>query len=273
MSDPMCTPTPSDPSAAEARGRIYGLFAGAWRYPDEWLVERLLRSKALDFECDRLRSNAAGEALEGLRNWRARIGNGSGYVLKELAGAHARLFGHSVRGTCPPYELEYGRGEIIQQTAELADLAGFYAAFGLNLSESAFERADHVSVECEFMCVLCAKEAWGHEKGNRELVESCHDAQRQFLRDHLARWLPAFAHRVASLDPDGFHGHVGMLAGSFVEEECRVFDLEAGPPWLELRPIDPARDAEIDCDTGGCAVSGAGELVQIGLESLSGSSN
>ena len=271
MSDPKCMPTPSSQQAAQSRGRLYAFLSAAWRYPDESLVEGLREPGALETDSVFLDSPAVGEALGSLREIRDRFDRRrNSAVLRELVSAHTRLFGHSVRGTCPPYELEYGRGEIIQQTADLADLAGFYSAFGLGLLDSALERADHVSVECEFMGVLCAKEAWGRRQENYELVEMCRDAQRLFLRDHLARWLPAFAHRVAALDQDGFHGHAAALAAAFIAEECQMFNIESGPQWLELRPVDPSRDAEIDCESAGCGEPAGERIVQLGMESLTG---
>ena len=243
MYDPLPMQTPSNERArmAQTRARSYALLANGWGYPDESLF-------TLFVDCEH--SSLAPELS-----------------LEELRTSHARLFGHSVRGTCPPYELEYGRSEIIQQTAELADLTGFYKAFGMNMSESAFERPDHVSVECEFLGILCAKEAWGRQHSAAELTETCADAQRLFLRDYLGRWLPALAHRVRKAEPASFYGRLASFAASFIADECRRFDIEVGPQWLELRPVDPARDAAIDCETAGCSVATANQLVQIGIES------
>jgi len=273
MFDPLSTQTPSDAAVpAEDRGKLYALLANAWRHPEEVLVHALggredqgllpapsegfsesvnASIRSLVEACDRFRDCPESELLTTLRT------------------EHARLFGHSVRGSCPPYELEYGRSEIIQQTAELADLSGFYNAFGLDLRQLAFERGDHISVECEFLSVLCAKQAWGVRQRQVELTETCLDAQRLFLRDHLARWSPAFAHRVATADADGFYGRVAFLTLTLIEQDCREFGISVGPQWLELRPADPERDAAIDCDTGGCGIATADRLVQIGVESLS----
>lgn len=268
---PKCMPTPSDQAAAEVRAGLYALLAAAWRYPDSLLVSRLRQSGVLDFNVGTLECAAVQTAMSELHRMQSGIRHRTeSSVLRELGGAHVRLFGHAVRGTCPPYELEYGRGEIIQQTADLADLAGFYSAFGLELDETACERADHVAVELEFMCVLCSKEAWGCKHGEPELAERCSDARRLFLRDHLARWLPAFAHRVAALDQDGFYGRAASLAAALIVEECRMFDIEAGPQWLELRPADPQRDTEIDCESSGCGGAGDEKLVQIGMENSVG---
>ena len=178
-----------------------------------------------------------------------------------------RLFGHAVRGKCPPYELEYGRSEIIQQTSFLADVTGFYAAFGMEVHQDTDDRADHVAVESEFMKLLCAKEAYAIEQRSADHVDICITAQRDFLKDHLARWLPAFTHRVRRADPQGFYGALAGFASTYVAAECRRFDITAGPHAVELRPSDPVLDTSISC---GPAPSGAGDagdaLVQLTVD-------
>lgn len=273
MFDPQSTQILSDPATcAEDRGMLYALLANAWRHPAEALINALLGRGDRGFlpAPNEALSESANASIRSLEEARDRFRECSEQeVLTTLGAEHARLFGHSVRGSCPPYELEYGRSEIIQQTAELADISGFYNAFGLDLRETAFERGDHIAVECEFLSVLCAKQAWGLRQGQVEMAETCLDAQRLFLRDHLARWSPAFAHRVAMADADGFYGRVASLTLALIEQECRAFGISVGPQWLELRPADPERDAAIDCDTGGCGGATADQLVQIGLGSLS----
>lgn len=272
MCDPRTTPTPSDELTAEVRAAAYALLANAWRYPDASSAELFLRSHATDAAWATLDSiSGLAPKCRGFRDICDQLSQQTWSVgLERLREDYVRLFGHSVRGSCPPYELEYGRGEIIQQTAELADLSGFYSAFGLQLTAGAFERADHVGVECEFLSVLCAKEAWGEQAGNRDLAETCSDAQRLFLRDHLAKWLPAFAHRVEAADAAGFYGQAASLASAFIHDECRRFDIEIGPQWLQLRPADPERDSTIDCETAGCGGASANGLVQLGMDTASG---
>lgn len=273
MSDRKSTRTRYDDIPAETRAGCYALLANAWRYPDEAFAECFSRHAGVDALLDGLDAlpPCLTAKVNDLRQVISRLLQ-TPYSdrLESLRTEFVRLFGHSVRGSCPPYELEYGRGEIIQQTAELADLAGFYSAFGLNLTEAAYERADHVAVECEFLSVLCAKEAWGQQNDNRDLSETCADAQRLFLRDHLAKWLPAFAHRVEAADSEGFYGRAASLASAFIREECRRFEIDVGPQWLELRPADPERDSTIDCDTAGCGDAGTNRLVQLGMDARSG---
>jgi len=238
---------------AEARGGVYALLASAWRYPDEVNVSLLTdMARRLSGDPDVLcpldadTREALGQLAECL------LAEGDVCRLEDdMRTCYAALFGHAVRGACPLYEQEYGQGEIVQQAGELADIAGFYRAFGLELSEAAMERIDHVSVECEFMSVLCAKEAFGLHSENAELSDTSNDGQRTFLRDHLARWLPAFCSRVSKADSDGPYARAAALAKVFLEAECRRFGITAGPTYLKLHPVDPQADVEISC--GGAA--------------------
>jgi DMSO reductase family type II enzyme chaperone len=186
----------------------------------------------------------------------------------ELQGTFNSLFGHAVRGRCPPYELEYGGSEIIQQASGLADIAGFYSAFGMEISPDADDRPDHVAIESEFMSVLCAKEAHAIENSEADHLDIGVKAQRDFLKDHLACWLPAYAHRVEQADPDGFYGALARFASAFVAAECDRFEITVGPKTLKLRPTDRVLDTSIDC---GPADGGSGraedELVQLNLPS------
>ena len=191
----------------------------------------------------------------------------------QLRESHAELFGHAVRGTCPPYEIEYGRGDIIQQASELADVQGFYEAFGLAMIDHAHERVDHASVECEFMSTLASKLVYAIEHGNVEAEEILNDAQRSFLTDHLGRWLPALAGRLQEADATGFYGQLGRFIQRFIEWECRRFDTTCGPAFVELRAADPERDTTIqcgveDCCPGACPDGDSGQpsLVQLGVD-------
>jgi TorA maturation chaperone TorD len=71
---------------------------------------------------------------------------------------------------------------------ELADIAGFYRAFGVEITPGT-ERPDHIAVELEFMHLLAVKEvvAAGREDGG-EHARICRDARATFFRDHLGRW-------------------------------------------------------------------------------------
>jgi TorA maturation chaperone TorD len=90
------------------------------------------------------------------------------------------------------YETELGLPHEFRQSQELADIAGFYRAFGFQTGGTVRERPDHLAAELEFMYLLALKEAYAAANSMPEQVEICVDAQRKFLQDHLARWIGSF---------------------------------------------------------------------------------
>ncbi len=267
---------------AQARRAAYGLISRGFQYPDRQLVEAIAdpaRWMSWPEVLERAVPETA-EPLAAVRTLLERVScsrngktttegsprrRGSSMTQPiDLQETFNRLFGHAVRGKCPPYELEYGRSEIIQMASFLADVAGFYAAFGMEVSDDAADRADHLAVEAEFMSVLCAKEAYAIENGEADHQAISVGAQRDFLKDHLARWLPAFTHRVKKADPSGFYGALAAFASALVAAECGRFDIKPGPQRLQLRPVAADLDASINCGSTACKTgSPAEDLVQL----------
>lgn len=251
----------SDEAVAAARGAAYGLIAAGFRYPDRALLDQFAASQhwaewpAVLRELD----GKAGEALQRLRERlpeaRSEADNAPN---DELLTAFVHLFSHTVRGKCPPYELEYGQSEIIQRASDLADIGGFYVAFGLRIADEYDDRVDHVSVECEYMSVLCRKEAHALSVDDAVMLEVCRAAQRRFLKDHLGQWLPAFAHRVCKADADGFYAMMAGFADAFIDGECSRLDVTKGPQLLSVREADVEEETNIECgvpDLGGASAS------------------
>ncbi len=231
------------------RSSVYGFLAAALRYPDQATLGMLDDPARWSPWVERIRhaDPACFELLEAVRATLSGSNGDNGSRSEMLQECHTRLFGHAVRGTCPPYELEYERGDIPQQSAELADIAGFYNAFGMELQATAHERTDHATVQFEFLSVLAAKEVYAVETNNSEGLQVLQDAQKSFLADHIARWVPAMATRLQDADPEGFYGRLGGFIQSFIAAECEYFGVSCGPRLLELRTIDPQRDASIEC--------------------------
>lgn len=155
--------------------------------------------------------------------------------------AYLAAFGHAARGVCPLNEIEYGdlKADPLFQPHRLADLAAFYRAFGLEITEDAGERQDHLCLELEFMCVLAAKEAYALEHQlDAALRAQCRDAQKKFLREHLGRWVPAFSRRLVATTPEPFLLGLAQFIRGFVEAECGRLRVRPGSEDLQLRPVD-----------------------------------
>ncbi len=154
---------------------------------------------------------------------------------QERAAEHRRLFG-ALSLDCPPYETCYGASHVFQQAQALADISGFYRAFGLEPSETGHERADHISAELEFMAFLALKEAHALGQGLGEQARICREAQKKFLEDHLGRWTRAFSQGLQKKSPE-IYGPLAASLQDLVRQECA--SLEAGPKEVGLSGFGP----------------------------------
>lgn len=174
-----------------------------------------------------------------------------------LETSYLHCFGHCISKECPPYEGEYQLAHIFQKSQCLADLMGFYRAFGLDLAGNFHDRADHLCAELEFIQWLCLKEAHVLAKANNttdEHVTLCRNTQSKFLDEHLGRWVLIFASKLAVKAGAHFHGFVGALLATFMINEMRVFGLD---PVVEVPLTSAVSAPEEDltaCDN--CPASG-----------------
>ena len=169
---------------AFARAQLYGALASALGEPKRTLDEAAVASleSAASTVDDRVGLSAeVAELQAAIPSLRAdpRI----------LDREYATLF---LKGEVPPFEASYAPG--MRLTQELADVAGFFRAFGVKTRD---ERPDHLVSELELMAFLCLKEAIA--LGNRLSTEAdvCRQAQAAFLRDPLARWVSTLARGVS----------------------------------------------------------------------------
>ncbi|MCB1364051.1 MAG: molecular chaperone TorD family protein [Rhodobacteraceae bacterium] len=148
-SEPAPASAATDGRPAAARAALYRYLSLAFGDPCAGTVDALARQWPL--------TEAALRAL-GLSTDQAAAAAGvDGDALRR---AHLSVFGHAMSKDCPAYGGEYGQAHIFEKTQTLADVAGFYRAFGLALAEDAHERPDHIALEMEFMEFLCLKQAW-----------------------------------------------------------------------------------------------------------------
>lgn len=132
------------------------------------------------------------------------------------------------------YETEYGRERAMVKGNELADIAGFYRAFGFETGGDGVqpEMLDHVAVELEFYALLVFKTEALTQVGDAEGVDVVTKARRTFLRDHLGRFIGALCDR-PGLASSAFYQAAFGFCRELVLEECRRLDVELEPvAWL-----------------------------------------
>ena len=230
--------------AALARAQAYGLLARAFGRPDA------------AFEADVTEGGFGGalaEALAALGHPElatAAAGAGGGPE-GPLAAEFARLFNPSVHANCPPYGTEYTGAHVFMRAQQLADVAGFYRAFGLRVAADFRERPDHIATELEFMQVLSLKEALALARKERAHAGICRRAQARFLREQLGRWLAPYCQRLATLDAAGFYARLAGLARDFAAKDAARLGVE---PQIGIAPPVAEPEPELACPTPGGAV-------------------
>ena len=225
-----------------ARSNVYRFLALGFGYPEASLLSQLNEllprlEASLDVLGDRESLavvGAMGSMLEAL-------------TADDLQASYLQCFGHTISKECPPYETEYGQAHIFEKSQSLADIAGFYRAFGLDLAPDLNDRLDHVSVELEFMQFLCAKEAYAVARGHpQEKLALCRDAQAKFLCEHLGGWAFGFARKLEKKAGHSVHGLAAGILASFLTGEMRAFGLEPGAAAA------PLLQEALEEETAGC---------------------
>lgn len=138
-------------------------------------------------------------------------------LIKSLPREYALIFGHTLSNELSPYEMEFLQNdEIFYRSQHLADLQGFYAAFGFEVNS--IERADHISVESEFMALLLTKEAYAVTNNlGAEAIEVCNHARSKFSKEHYIDWVRKLAVNLRGMHDYPFYAAVGRFTAAMLK--------------------------------------------------------
>jgi putative dimethyl sulfoxide reductase chaperone len=173
---------------ADYRSAVYGWLALSFYPPDEPLVKALTSGTLAAELIASTRWLGADQArlqpeLETLAQF-------SSVTLDTLQEAYLHCFGRSVR-RISPRESSYcwrDASDVLGARTDLADvLLQLYRQMGVIPSPG---QEDHVAVELELLAYLCGREATHWKAGRSETAKQLRRQQRNFLDDHLGRWLP-----------------------------------------------------------------------------------
>jgi len=243
------TPTPiKDSPAVERalnRSKIYLLASWSLLYPedDEFLdyvqcgefvedgraaVEAL--EKALDgVDGDRSKQklNALKKQLDQLEKLVA--SECANWHLTDLQSEHRRVFSNVITLDCPPYETLFGNDHVFAQSHVMGDIAGFYKAFGVELSKDIHERLDHLSVEFEFMHFLAYKESYSRCHDGTDKTQIVVEAQKKFVKNHIGRWVPLFCRMLAKKADTGLFKLVADMTADWMDFETAFLGVTPQP--------------------------------------------
>jgi TorA maturation chaperone TorD len=219
---------------ALGRASIYRILGAAFAAPSPAAVAALTEA------AERAAAAASPEIAAALRRWAA-AARASDPL--EVAGVYTGALERP--GGASPYEGSYGSApRLAGKGAALADIAGFYAAFGL--APHVAEVEDHIASELEFMSALALKEAAAVAGGMAEEAAITRAAQVAFLRDHLGLWAPAFAAALRALTPCGYLVRAADLLGQWLAEDTRALGIDPAGLAAPL-PADPDEAEPFAC--------------------------
>jgi len=232
------TTVESEVERALARAAVYRLLGAALAYP----VPGTLGELAALAEAAARGPGADGALAEPLRGLAAAAREADAAA---LAQEHVFLFDRQVR--CAPHEGAYGdASRMAGKGALLADIAGFYAAFGLGPAAARPDTEDHVAAELEFMSALAIKEAYALAEGNLDGLEVTRRAEVAFLTDHLGRWGEAFADAIREATPLPYFAAVADCLAGWIRREVET--LGATPDRIAPdRGRDPLQEDALSC--------------------------
>jgi nitrate reductase assembly molybdenum cofactor insertion protein NarJ len=199
------------------RARCFATASTTTEYPDEETRETLLILDGLmqgsEALCDIFR--AARDDLRGLQ-------------------ARYTFIFDLPKDRVPLYETEHGRMRGMSKGNDLADIGGFYRAFGVEIDDaSSHEMLDHLAVELEFYALMLVKEHALLEAGAHDGADIVREGRRKFLESHLGRFVAAIAGH-PRVDSDSVYGPVLSWIAELVNEECDALGVMPAP--LEFFP-------------------------------------
>ena len=151
------------------------------------------------------------------------------WQLTDLQSEHRRVFTNVITLDCPPYETLFGNDHVFAQSHVMGDIAGFYKAFGVELSKDIHERLDHLSVEFEFMHFLTYKESYSRCHDGIEKTEIVVEAQKKFVKNHIGRWVPLFCRMLAKKADSGLFKLIADSMSDWMDFEVAFLGVTPQP--------------------------------------------
>ncbi len=214
--------TVSSRNLARARGKLYEFMSAQFTGPPDAAMLALLA----DWASDQTASDSPNEFLSP--EMKAGLAAVDGFfqaaadrpredLREEVEVEYTRLFRGIKRDYSPPppYESVYREEDGRVFGALTAVVRNQYRRHGFDVpSELTSEPSDHISLELEFMHLLCSRETEALDAKDDQAVSALRLAQREFLEEHLLAWTPSLRQDVEKFDRGGlFSGLLRFTEG------------------------------------------------------------
>ncbi len=222
-----------DPGTAFQRSKVYELLSHAFGEPSEEFLAFVKEGEFLKHIADCLSAHPRRAEVD-IRLVETAAAEAGGMEIERFSSEYERLTSPERNFLC---ECRYH--QPFSSMEEMADIAGFYRAFGV-CGEG--ERVDHLSMELEFMRLLTLKEAKTLIDKDMSKNEICIAAEKKFLEAHPGRWTSELS---AITEGTGFFGPLSRFLDEWLVAECGFLSVRPQALFYSFRE-----------DTGGDRHSG-----------------
>jgi TorA maturation chaperone TorD len=139
--------------------------------------------------------------------------------LTGLAAAYAALFLNV--GAKPVYLVEsvYLSSRHILYEQPYFEMTKAYSLLGFEKSKDFLEPEDHIAVELEFMARLSERTSKSIAEDNFDHATKYLNLQREFLEDHLMKWVPALTGKLIEASDNLFYTALAYLTRGFIAQD------------------------------------------------------
>jgi anaerobic sulfite reductase subunit A len=209
-------------SAIENRKEIYAFLART--YASEATIDylRVLSEKSALFFASAQDPDLAGTDLaEGFKEIAGFASSLKGADLEkvrlDLAVEYAGLFLGVWGKPAHPSESYYlTEGQLIMQQPR-DDMLKLYRAMGVEKAGEFKEPEDHIALELQFMAHLCDKTNAALKDGNFKDAKKYLGVQRNFLDEHLGKWVPKLAFDILKSARHEFYRAIAKITKAYVD--------------------------------------------------------
>jgi TorA maturation chaperone TorD len=174
----------------------------------------------------------------------------------DLAAEYSRLFLGT--GRVPLREGGFGDGlRFAGQPFDIADLNGFYAAFGFALTKAAPSPPDYLGTEAEFLSLLHLKGAVARARKERASALIVDRAMARFLAEHLGRWVDSLGDALREAGAAAPYARLGVLLRDAVAADCARLKVRRRRARCGIAP-DPLAKDRLECPFAGHEPGGVG---------------
>lgn len=166
-------------------------------------------------------------ALATLRAWGEQNRAGlTDVAFDEIRVDYTRLFIGPGTVIAPPWESVHFSEERLTFQEQTLQVRDWYRRFGLRAEKIYHEPDDHIGLQLEFIAHLARLGLAAAEQNDEAALENAVKAQREFLSEHLFRWVTGWCDLVEKNAHTDFYRGMARLCKGVMIETASVLDAQ-----------------------------------------------